>query len=86
MQSIAADCAPVARIAHHFRVYASAAERRSNEWSGATLSRTEVVGPVFQTYRVYFFISLKMNSNYGCNVIGFLAPVMIDAPHECTSA
>ena len=30
MQSTAADCAPVAKIAHHFRVYASAAERRSS--------------------------------------------------------
>ena len=40
MQSTAADCAPMARIAHHFRVYASAADGRSSECSGATLSLT----------------------------------------------
>ena len=48
MQSIAADCAPIAKMADHFRVYASAAERRSNGWSGATLSRTRSLTDHFE--------------------------------------
>ena len=40
MQSIAADCAPMARMLHQRRVYANAADRRSSGWSGATLRRT----------------------------------------------
>ena len=41
MQSIAADCAPMARMLYQRREYANAAERRSSGWSGATLRRTK---------------------------------------------
>ena len=40
MQSIAADCAPMTRILHHFRVYASAAERRSSGWRVSSVEWT----------------------------------------------
>ena len=43
MQSIAAYCAPVAKMAHPFRVYPSAAERRSNGWKRRHLEPDEVV-------------------------------------------
>ena len=40
MQSIAADCAPMARMLHHRRVYDNVADRRSSGWRGTSSRRT----------------------------------------------